>query len=69
MVELTKWFKKDKDDDDVDVVFCKDLVEEISKLQFSYGETPTAISAHWGIIPLEFSLMSIAEEKQLKENE
>ena len=34
MVELTKWFKKDKDDDDVGIVFHKDLVEDIAKLRF-----------------------------------
>ena len=46
MVELTKWFKKVKDDDDMDVVFHKDLVKDIEKLRFYYGATPTTDTAH-----------------------
>ena len=68
MVELTKWFKKEKDDYDVGVVFHKYLVEDIANLYFSYGETPTADTANRGITPLAFFMMSIAEEQQLKKN-
>ena len=46
MVNINRLFKKDKDDDDVGVVFHKDLVEGIGNLRFSYGETPTADTAH-----------------------
>ena len=69
MVERTKWFNKGKDDDDIDVVLNKGLVEDIEKIHFSYGETPTADTAYQGITPLAFLLMSIAEEQQLRENE
>ena len=51
------------------VVFHKDLVEDIAKLRFSYGENPTTDIAHKGITPLEFFMMSIAEEQQLRINE
>ena len=54
MVDLTKWFKKDKDDGDVDVVFHKYLLKDIAKPRFSYVETPTVGTTHRGILHWRF---------------
>ena len=50
-VKLTKWFAEKFLDEDVDVQFHKELVDDIRKLMFSLGSMPLAANAHRGIAP------------------
>ena len=53
-------------DEDVEVQFQKELVDDIRKLMFLLGSTPLAENAHRGITPLAFVLLSVEEENTLR---
>ena len=68
-VELTKWFRSHQSEDDVEVQFHKELVDDIRKLQFSMGPLPLVDNAYRGITPLAFVLLTVGEEHKLREEQ
>lgn len=67
--ELTKWFSNFAEAGDVPVQFHKELVDEIRKMMFFLGATPMADNSHRGITPLAFTLLTVGEENQLREDQ
>jgi len=49
--------------------FRKELVDHIRKLMFSLGPAPLADNENRGITMLDFDLMSVGEEDQLREDQ
>ena len=67
--ELTKWFAEESSLGEIPVQFHKELVEDIRKYMFSFGPAPLAATAHRGITPLAFTLLSVSEDNQLREDQ
>lgn len=53
-------------EDDIPIFFHKELVEDIVTLAFARGPAPIPRTAHGGISPLAFSLLTVDEQAQLR---
>ena len=65
-VELSKWFRSKQTDDDIDVQFHKELVDDMRKLMFLHDKSPLAANEHRGITAFAFLLLKVREENQLR---
>ena len=66
---LTKHFRSKQTADDIPYAFHKELVDDIHKLRLSLGAAPLAETAHRGITPLAFSLLTVQEENAIRETQ